>query len=96
MNKPIACYGVGFRKDRHAQNADFKTIFGLRPEQKWPDEGTGTVKVRTSNGEYMSLWVLPKTPKARQGVPRLIALCPRCSHTFGAGRIQQHYAVCGQ
>ena len=78
----------------HAQDRGFKELFGLNSKAKWPDEGTGTVRVRTSNGEPLSLWVLPKSATSRQGVPRLIALCPRCSRTFGAGRIQQHYSVC--
>jgi hypothetical protein len=81
---------------RHMQDTQFKALFGLRRQDKWPDDGTGTRKVTTSNGEQMSLWVLPKTASARQGVPRLIALCPRCSTTFGAGRIQQHYEVCAR
>lgn len=80
----------------HSRDSEFKALFGLPPKAKWPSEGTGTVKVKTSEGEELSLWVLPLSPRASQGVPRLVALCPRCSHTFGGGKIQQHYRICAR
>lgn len=78
----------------HCRDREFKILFGLRPEQKWPNDGLGTRHIVTSQGETMSLWVNPKTDRSSQGVPRLIALCPCCSRTFGAGKIQQHYVAC--
>lgn len=79
-----------------SRDPEFKTLFGLRPKDKWPEEGMGTVKVKTSEGEELSLWVLPLSPRSSQGVPRLVALCPRCSHTFGGGKIQQHFMACAR
>lgn len=90
--KPIAVHGVGHRTDRHAQDPDFKVIFGLEPKAKWPDAG---MESRTmANGT--KLWVNAKGDKSRQGVPRLMAMCGKCNKIMGAGRIQQHFEVCAR
>jgi hypothetical protein len=75
----------------HCRDAQFKRLFGLHPTQKWPDAGLGTRHVTTSDGHVMFLWVEPKSSGSRQGVPRLMARCPRCDRTVGAGKVQQHY-----
>ena len=81
------------RHGRHAQDSGFKRLFGLDPKAKWPDAGMAAIKVQTSDGLFTRLLVLPKMSTARQGVPRLIAECPKCPRSMGAGRIQQHYTI---
>jgi hypothetical protein len=77
----------------HAQDRAFKELFGLERKAKWPDIGMAPIKVPTSDGLFTRLFVIPKMSTARQGVPRLIAECPKCSRSMGAGRIQQHYKI---
>jgi hypothetical protein len=79
------------RKDWPAQDSGFKIIFGLGPKAKWPDDGMTRIGVTTSDLLVTYLWVLSKTEAARQGVPRLMARCPKCGKDFGGGKIQQHY-----
>lgn len=89
--KPIAVHNPD-HPTWQAQDAQFKRLFGLRPEQKWPDEGIAQ-SVTVPSGVVLT--VLPKTSKSRQGVPRLVARCT-CGRTVGAGRIQQHYQICAR
>lgn len=78
----------------HARDSEFKALFGLTYKQKWPKEGLPSRAVFTSDGLPLRLWVIPLSPRARQGVPRLVAKCPRCGCTYSGGRIQQHYVKC--
>lgn len=73
----------------YAQDAEFKRLFGLRPEQKWPAAGMDAVTVPTG----VKLWVNTLKPSSRRGKPRLMAMCT-CGKIVGAGRIQQHWEAC--
>lgn len=88
--KPIAVPYSSEHPGWSANDAQFKRLFGLRPEQKWPDGGLPTIVVPSG----VQLFVMAKEPGyARQGVPRLKAVCP-CGRVVGGGRIQQHFAAC--
>jgi hypothetical protein len=85
--KPIAVPGS---HGSHARDSQFKALFGLRPEQKWPAAGLNPITVPTG----VKLWVDAVRPSSRQGKPRLKAMCPYCCGIFGGGRIQQHWEAC--
>jgi hypothetical protein len=95
MARPIACPRPDY-PTLPMQDAQFKALFGLRPEDKWPMDGLPCRTVQSSTGPVIELWVAPLKLSSRQGKPRLMARCGVCSHVFGAGRIQQHYETCAR
>ena len=78
---------------RPAHDSDVKEFFGLRPEQKWPDEGMPSIFIDTPGGKVQA-FVISKDAAQREGrFQRCLCICPACSETVPLGRLNQHWAV---
>ena len=82
-----------------AQDRDFKQLFGLRPEAKWPEQGMNNADGSTMDvfvqGDFgkVRLWVNPYLrpwPYKRSKTHRVQCICPVCGAVMSAGRLQQH------
>lgn len=86
----------------YANHRDFKTLFGLAPEQHWPKGG---IPARIIQG--VKVWVKPaKAPiehkyysyraqgtvigTVKTSNHRVMAECPHCKQVLSAGRLHQH------
>lgn len=81
-------YMLAFGRDtqRNAHSPAVKAMFGLRPEQKWPERGLPVRRVQGIN-----VWVLSKDEaKQTKKFHRVRAECPHCGETMSAGRMHQH------
>jgi len=71
---------------RQAFDPEVKQFFGLRPEDKWPEQGMSS---RTIQG--ILCWVDPLT--VGRFTIRARAMCPVCSRTVPIGRLEQHSKI---
>lgn len=63
-----------------------KVAFGLRREQKWPEEG---LEPRIVQG--VTIYILSKArAKELRTFHRARAVCPDCHKAMSAGRLRQH------
>jgi hypothetical protein len=76
-----------------AHDAAVKAFFGLRPEQKWPDEGMPSIFIDTPGGKVQA-FVISKDVAQREGrFQRCLCICPACSEVVPLGRLNQHWVV---
>lgn len=70
-------------------DASMKRAFGLRPADKWPDEG---MPARIING--IRVYIAPKGFVHMRGLKRrCCAVCPTCGNPYDAGHLGQHMAI---
>lgn|SRR5215469_7302612 len=72
---------------RNAHSGEVKKLFGLRPEDKWPDAG---LPARDIQG--ITCWVDPISVNhgSRRKFHRAMAACPDCTAIMSIGRLHQH------
>lgn len=92
-------FKINGKRWRYADTYDMKAFFGMRYEEKWPDQGLPPIEVAgtDSKGNPVPITVFvyskasakflrPKSRKAR----RAFAKCPDCDALVCAGHTIQH------
>ena len=85
---------MNLRRKRHTNGPTMhdparKRAFGLKPTDKWPDQGLAARTLQTPFGPILHE-VMPKNSPLHKR--RALALCPQCQKWVCAGHLGQHFA----